>query len=360
MPTYKPIFGKKGKRIQATVRIKGYEPEYKTFDTKTEAKVWATDIENKMKQGTYKKNDVENLAGQQTIKTVGDLIKYFEENEAPNRYSYYEKYKVMYEWWTDKIGNIDCSDLTPAILSDCKRKLIKEDAIKPLKGRKTRGDSTINKYLMALSAILTFGKKEYHLWKMNPMHDVDKRKLPDLRIRFASKDEIEKIKKGTRASSYRLYVFVLIAMTTGGRYNEVRHIKVENIDFKDYRIHYLNTKNNTNRGVPINKKLAIKIKALMRISNIQSGYIFLNDKKTKLAYLKGEFEKVIKDLGIEDFRFHDLRHTAASYLLMAGATIIELMEIFGWKSQAMVRRYAHLSKTHTSNLMNKVSSDILN
>lgn len=359
MSSIKEFIGKKGKKYQAVVRVKGYKTQYRTFAKKTDAKLWASGIEVSMQNGTYKEGNTSSLDGRQTIKTIGDLITYFQEHEAPNRYSYYEKYVVMYDWWKDRIGHLKCSELTPAVLSDCKRCLINEDAIKPLRGNAKRGSSTINKYLMSLSAILTFGKKEYGLWQVNPMHDVEKRKLPNLRVRFLSETEIELLKNGTRQSSYRLYVFVLIAMTTGARYSEVLNLKVENIDFKALRVHFLNTKNGTNRGVPINKKLALKIKTLMRIKNIKEGCIFLNDKKTKLVFLKGEFENTIKDLGIKDFRFHDLRHTSASYLLMNGATIIELMELFGWSSQSMVRRYAHLSKTHTTSLVNKVSSMFL-
>ena len=212
---------------------------------------------------------------------------------------------------------------------------------------------------MALSAVITFGIKEYKLWDKNPMHDVEKRKLPDMRTRFLSEDEIKLLKSGARIKSYKLYVFIMIALTTGGRYAEILNLQVENIDFKNMRIHYLNTKNNTNRGVPVSKILLIKIKALMKVSEIKTGYLFLNKKKTKLIYMKGAFESLIKELQIKDFRFHDLRHTAASYLLMGGATIIELMEIFGWTSQNMTRRYAHLTQTHTANLVNKVSNRML-
>lgn len=353
------VKGKKETKFKAVVRIKGYSTKCKYFKKKTDAKLWANTIETAMQNGTYIEH-AENpvIAGGATIKTMADLITYFEENEAKDRYSYPEKYSVMYNWWRDKIGHLKCSELTSSILADCKRLLISEDCIKP--AGKQRGNSTINKYLMALSAVITFGMKEYKLWTVNPMHDVEKRKLPDLRTRFLSEEEIKILKAGARKKSYRLYIFVLIALTTGGRYSEIRELQVENIDFKNQRIYYLNTKNNTNRGVPVSKKLLIKIKTYLKVYNIKSGYLFINDKKTTLIYMKGAFEQLIKDLQIKDFRFHDLRHTAASYFLMSGATIIELMELFGWTSQSMARRYAHLSKTHTANLVNKVSDMMLN
>ena len=353
------VKGKKSIKYKALVRIKGFSTKCKYFTKKTEAKLWANTIETAMKNGTYRDTDIPVLEGGTTIKTMSDLITYFRDNEAIDRYSYPEKYNIMYKWWIDKIGHLKCSELTSSVLADCKRSLISEDCIKPLKGQKHRSNSTINKYLMALSAVITFGIKEYKLWDKNPMHDVEKRKLPDMRTRFLSEDEIKLLKSGARIKSYKLYVFIMIALTTGGRYAEILNLQVENIDFKNMRIHYLNTKNNTNRGVPVSKILLIKIKALMKVSEIKTGYLFLNKKKTKLIYMKGAFESLIKELQIKDFRFHDLRHTAASYLLMGGATIIELMEIFGWTSQNMTRRYAHLTETHTANLVNKVSNRML-
>ena len=294
------VKGKKETKYKAVVRIKGYSTKCKYFKKKTDAKLWASTTQTAMQNGTYIEHS-ENpvIAGGATIKTMADLITYFEENEAIDRYSYPEKYKVMYDWWRNKIGHLKCSELTSSILADCKRLLITEDCIKP--AGKQRGNSTINKYLMALSAVITFGMKEYKLWTVNPMHDVEKRKLPNLRTRFLSEEEIGRLKAGAREKSYRLYIFVLIALTTGGRYSEVHGLQVENLDFKNLRIHYLNTKNNTNRGVPVSKTLMIKIKTYMKVYNIKSGYLFINDKKTKLIYMKGAFEQLIKDLKIEDF-----------------------------------------------------------
>lgn len=345
------VKGKKGNKFKAIVRIKGYSTKCKMFQKKTDAKIWANGVQVAMQNGTYIESfDSPVIAGGTTIKTISDLIDYFEENEANDRYSQPEKYTVMFKWWKNKIGYLKCSELNTSILSDCKRLLINE---------KVRSNNTINKYLMCMSAILTFGVKEYKLWRVNPMHDVEKRKAPDLRTRFLSEEEIRLLKNGARNKSYRLYIFVLIALTTGARYSEILNLKVENIDFKNLRVHYLNTKNNTNRGVPINKTLMIRIKTYMKVYNIKSDYLFINSNTNKLFHMKDAFENLIKALRIQNFRFHDLRHTAASYLLMNGATIIELMEIFGWSSSSMVRRYAHLSKTHTTNLVNKVSDIML-
>ena len=62
------------------------------------------------------------------------------------------------------------------------------------------------------------------------------------------------------------------------------------------------------------------------------------------------------ELKIEDFRLHDLRHNAATYYLMNGASETALMELFGWNSREMIKRYAHLTKGHLKDLVEKTSN----
>ncbi|MCB1770973.1 MAG: tyrosine-type recombinase/integrase, partial [Candidatus Competibacteraceae bacterium] len=61
---------------------------------------------------------------------------------------------------------------------------------------------------------------------------------------------------------------------------------------------------------------------------------------------------------IEDFHWHDLRHSAASYLAMSGATLQEIAAILGHKTLAMVKRYAHLSEPHTASVVNRMNAKI--
>lgn len=66
----------------------------------------------------------------------------------------------------------------------------------------------------------------------------------------------------------------------------------------------------------------------------------------------------LKRASLEDFRFHDLRHTAASYLAMNGAGLREIADILGHKTLAMVQRYAHLTEDHKSAVINRMATAI--
>ena len=74
-----------------------------------------------------------------------------------------------------------------------------------------------------------------------------------------------------------------------------------------------------------------------------------------MRFPREAFTGALKRAGIHGFRFHDLRHTAASYLAMSGATLSEIAEILGHKTLAMVKRYSHLTEQHTSGVVARMN-----
>ena len=70
------------------------------------------------------------------------------------------------------------------------------------------------------------------------------------------------------------------------------------------------------------------------------------------------FNKVTERAGIDDFRFHDLRHSTASYLAMSGATLLEIADILGHKTLQMVKRYSHLSEDHKATVLEKMNKKV--
>lgn len=75
-------------------------------------------------------------------------------------------------------------------------------------------------------------------------------------------------------------------------------------------------------------------------------------------HIRKSWERILLDCKIEDFRFHDLRHSAASYLAMNGASLAEIAEVLGHKTLQMVKRYAHLSEAHTASVVEKMNNKI--
>lgn len=351
MATIRELTKKNGKKTyHVEVRITGYKPMRATFDRKTDAKTWASELESKMRRG----KKIKDAEAQKH--TLNELIERYIENELPQRKSDQEKFKMQLKWWQKEIGAFLLSDITPSLLSQCKDKLGKEDAIKPKNGNKTRSNATINRYLACLSIVLSKGVKEWEWLEENPMLKVTKKTEPKGRTRYLTDDERNRLLNACKEQSYELYLLVLIAVCTGARYGEITNLKWQNIDFENRLFHFLNTKNGENRGVPFSSIVYKELQAFAKVRNIKSDYIFVRPDGKKIIYFKGMFYNAMEQAEIKNFKFHDLRHTAASYLAMNGASLLEIAEILGHKTLAMVKRYSHLTQKHTANLIESMNT----
>ncbi len=74
--------------------------------------------------------------------------------------------------------------------------------------------------------------------------------------------------------------------------------------------------------------------------------------------IRKSWEAVREKAGLEDFHWHDLRHSAASYLAMNGASLAEIAEVLGHRQLSMVKRYAHLSTQHTAGVIKSMNEKI--
>jgi integrase len=92
-----------------------------------------------------------------------------------------------------------------------------------------------------------------------------------------------------------------------------------------------------------------------KVRRLDTVLVFPNATGRKPLGIREAFEGAVERAGITDFRFHDLRHTAASYLAMSGASLAEIAEVLGHKTLAMVKRYAHLSEAHTRSVVERMN-----
>ncbi len=355
MATYIEIKRKKGNVIKAVVRKNGFRKITKTFSGITLAKTWAKQVEASMENGSYKEEVVVSNDKKVKIETMKHLINFFRENVDPTRYSSDVKNYYMYDWWIEHIGYIKVADLKAKNLTACKQILITEIS----KYGKPRQANTINKYLMCISAILSYARDELELIDYNPMSKVKILPKPEGRKRYLTQDELSSYLTACKNHSKILYLFVLIALATGGRYSEVLHLRVEDIDYQNERVYYLNTKNGTSRGVYLETNILAFLKEYCTEQGIEKGYIFKGKKKGCLAYIRGTLYTLIKNIQLEDFKVHDMRHTFASYSAMNGGTLLDIAELLGQKSLTVTRRYSHLTQKHTDTIVKKVVKKII-
>lgn len=333
----------KSGKYHVEVRIKGHQPVRATFDRLTDAKTWANKIESDIHLGKHL-----NLKAKKY--TVNQLIDKYIDEELPKRNSDIKKFKMQLEWWRNEIGAYYLSAVTPELLSSSKNKLLTEPTLKPQKGKLNRSPATVNRYMACISIVFSKAVKEWGLLEKNPMFAISKEKESRGRVRFLSDVEQEKLLKVCKEISEDLFLFVLIAITSGARYSEILHLRWQDLDFKNNQYHFIDTKNGESRGVPIASIVSKKLKEKAKVRNLKSDYIF-STSGGKLIYIRGQFYKAIEKTKIKDFHIHDLRHCAASYLAMNGASLLEIAEILGHKTLAMVKRYSHLTIKHTSRLI---------
>lgn len=343
----------------ATIRVKGYPPLSATFDRKSDARLWIQEHEPDMKKGRHIKEYEANKH------TLNELIDRYIDVELPKRKETdHKKYKMQLDWWKSKIGNYLLSNITPALLSQCKELLCKEESPKPKKGKKTRSGATANRYMACLSIVLSIGAKEWNWLDENPMLKVRKYKEETKQDRFLMPEEIKKLLEACKtfelegnAYNNETYIFVLIALSTGARYSEILKLQWKNIDFKNKQFYFLKTKNGEHRGVPMSETIYKELKQFQTVRNINSDYLFTTKEGKKLIDMRTRFYKVLEVSKI-DCRFHDLRHTVASHIAMNGGSLLDIAQVTGHKTMQMVKRYSHLTQKHTAQLLENTTNEM--
>ena len=170
-------------------------------------------------------------------------------------------------------------------------------------------------------------------------------------------DERDRLLEACKSSSYeRLHALVLMGLTTGARQGELLRLRWSNIDFKRREAYLSDTKNGSDRVIPLPE---ITVAELARFRELGHGLVFPDDKHTdKPKNIRSVWMTALRKAGIENFRFHDLRHSAASMLVMGGATLHDTGEILGHRCAQTTKRYAHLSNDHKRNVSDAVFSSV--
>jgi len=138
---------------------------------------------------------------------------------------------------------------------------------------------------------------------------------------------------------------------------EILNLRWKNADLEHRMIILKETKNNEVRILPINETLYGVLKALPSRNN--NEWIFPGKHGKPIGSVKIAFKTALRKSEIKNLRFHDLRHTFASYLVMAGVNLRTVQQLLGYKDIKMTMRYSHLSKEHVKEAVERLSSIIL-
>jgi integrase len=351
---------------RANVRLKGYPKQEATFRRLSDAKRWGAKVEAQIRDGQY---FPENLSKKRTL---NELIERYERDVIPTkRASTGHSQQKHLDWWKERIGIYTMDRITPALLSE-----IRDELLSGMTPRgKTRTGGTVTRYMASLSHVFTVAIKEWQWMETNPFLRVTKPKQSRGIVRFLSDDERARLLQACREStSDGLYLAVVAALSTGCRRGELWNIKWSHVDLKRGLLIFEDTKNGERRNVPLmghalelmkerhreqKKKLEDKVTGIKeKPKSLEGEYVFPGKIPGQPMDFTHPWRNAMQTAEIEDFRWHDLRHSCASYLAMNGATLAEIAEVLGHKTLQMVKRYAHLSDAHTSKVVASMNEKI--
>jgi integrase len=330
--------GRQRTHYRAQVRLRGFAPVGATFERKTDAKDWAKAIEAAMREGRY---FPQREAKRRTLR---DLVERQLDSVRARRPHDYDRQENLLGWWREKLGDYALAQITPALIAKQRDELLK-----------LRSPATVNRYLAGLSKAFSNAVREWHWVHENPVRRVAKESEPQGRVRFLSDDERTALLSTCRESELpALYLVVLLALTTGMRRGELLGLRWPDVDLERRLIVLNKTKNRERRSVPIVPEVAALLREHAKVRRLDSDLLFPGN-NGKPVDIDRAWYAALRAAKVKNFRFHDLRHTAASYLAMSGATTAELAAVLGHKTLAMVKRYAHLSDQHTGAVLERMT-----
>jgi integrase len=347
---HKRITGKGRVRYRAQVRVKGYPNQSATFLKKSEAVLWSQQKEAELKLG---KTSPDPLPLPEH--TLTNLIDRYIQEVLPQKKDQCPL-RLLW-WWKAQIGDYNLDQVSPPLIIECRTKLARG---KTFKGTK-RSPSTVNRYLAILSHAFTIAWKEWQWIDQNPVAQIRKLKEPRGRVRFLDDEERGRLLDACKVNrNPYLYTIVVLALSTGMRKGEILGPRRRDVDLAKKRIILHETKNGERRVVPLVGPALEQVKRILeRSCQTSESFVFHNHGyPDKSICIRTAWVNTVKKARVEDFTFHDLRHSAASYLAMSGASLIEIADILGHKSLEMVKRYAHLSEEHSASVVEKMNQKI--
>ena len=288
--------------------------------------------------------------------TVSEMIERYSEELLSNNPQTELTQRSHLKWWRKEIGQYYLSQTRPALLAVCRKKLLDGYTSRGMR----RKPSTVNRYFSTLSRVFSVAIREWEWLDVSPLRHIAKLKETSGRTRFLSQEELNRLLLVCQNSPNRdLHIAVVLAVSTCARQMEIMRLRWEEVDLDQGIIILKQTKNKICRSIPLQDYALRLVRQRSQTMRCNAGLIFPSQRKPQQPVnLRVSWKQALVKADINDFRWHDLRHTGASYLAMQGASISELSEILGHKTLQMVKRYAHLSVPHTMQLVARMNRTI--
>ena len=273
-------------------------------------------------------------------------------------------------WWVKRLGDRPAASITDDDVFDALEALMTQparryagrdaDGAKIYRARPgKRSPATVNRYQVALGALFTWAIRKRRVPKGtdNPCRKIERQPESAGVVRFLSDGERAHLLAACKASRWpRLYLLVLLAITTGARRGELMALRWKDVDLDRARAHVCTSKNGAPRTLPL---VPAVVEELQRFQAKPDGLVFCSRLKPGVAFnFEPMWKSAKEEAKISNFRFHDLRHSCASCLAQAGASLLEIADVMGHRQLSVTRRYSHLTIATKASLVNRILGDI--
>jgi len=321
----------------AHVRVKGFKPTWQSFSTKKEAETWRdtlTDELRKQRTAGSARPDLSTL-------TIAALNAAYIVDPETLALGYHSDLKRHLKWWSRKYGTVKVMDFGVLQLREAR------DALMP-----GRAAATVVRTLSSQRSAWNWGRAAGYVpndrvWPPRLMLSE-----PAARVRYLSDDELNAVLKAAAAHSPMMYAAVTVALACGVRRGEMLGLTWADVDFARSVIRLcalsdagmVRTKNKTMRSVHLPSIAIDALKAIKPDPVDTNQCVFSHEDGTaiKATYLRAHWLKIRTAAGLKNFRWHDFRHSCASFLAQHGSTLLEIGSVLGHKSAQVTLKYAHL------------------
>ena len=246
------------------------------------------------------------------------------------------------KWLHSILGELMLDEITLDVIAKIKAARLKQAS-----------QSTANRFLALVRSILKRAVEEWDWLEKAPKVKLFKESAG--RVRFITPEQVQALLRELPAHQQDM---VLFALQTGLRQSNVVKLEWSEINLEQAHM-WVNSADSKNRkaiAVPLNREA---LAALHRQTGKHPVRVFTYKEKPISNANTHAWKNALKRAGIEDFRWHDLRHTWASWHRMQGTPTHELQQLGGWKTGAMVERYAHLASDHLASAAARLDSVVI-
>ncbi len=349
----------RGVTYEIQVRKGGHAPITRTFKSKTRAKEWGRATEAALEKG----ETVTNEARKHTLSEAVDRFLHQRPDLGRDAVS-------ALNWWKEEHGHKKLSAITATWIMETRDALVGGLTANKQDGKKYRkGAAKANRRVTYLAAVLGKGNKRKSggamAWgwlRINPAAEVAKLPEPPGRTRFLADDERKALLDACGDSPERtLLPFVLCALSSGARAGELLALRWRDVNVADGTGVIHTSKAEQGRTLYFVGSALEALKDHAKVRSIQpDARVFASDTTGRFPFQYQEsFAAACKFAELANFRFHDLRHSCASYMAQAGASLLEIGQVLGHRSVETTKRYAHLAKGHGKDLVARVLGEKL-